>query len=184
MDLYADLLRRRRRTRAGRHQARWREPAAASCSARRPARRTRSCSGRTATRARCARAIGNSSSVRGSRNCNCSTSPTTSARSATSPARSRSWSSGCTRHGSTGARRCRPAPTRLSPKRLKRRPSQDRAALFATKDKDHDGKLTREEFLGNQSDPEPAKLRFDQWDTDKNNSLSLAEFVTMGKTAN
>jgi iduronate 2-sulfatase len=55
--------------------------------------------------------------------------------------------------------------------------SPDRAALFERKDKDHDGKLTREEFLSNQPDPEAAKARFDTWDVDKDGFLSREEFI-------
>ena len=60
------------------------------------------------------------------------------------------------------------------------KPAQDRAALFALKDGNHDGKLSREEFLANQADPEAAKTRFDNWDTDKDGFLSRHEFVQMG----
>ena len=59
-------------------------------------------------------------------------------------------------------------------------PVQDRAALFATKDKNHDGKLSREEFFGNQTDLEAVKARFDKWDTDKDGFLSRDEFIHMG----
>ncbi|QDU27897.1 Arylsulfatase [Anatilimnocola aggregata] len=58
--------------------------------------------------------------------------------------------------------------------------SQDRGVLFASKDKDGDGKLTREEFLANQPDPDEAPQRFVQFDVDKNGSLTRAEFVTSG----
>jgi len=57
---------------------------------------------------------------------------------------------------------------------------QDRGALFATKDKNHDGKLTRDEFLANQADPEAARARFDKWDVDHDGVLSRDEFITMG----
>ncbi len=60
------------------------------------------------------------------------------------------------------------------------KPKLDRAALFEKKDKDHDGRLSREEFLANQPDPEAAKTRFDQWDVDKDGFLSRDEFVNMG----
>ena len=79
-----------------------------------------------------------------------------------------------------------PLPPRANPpvaKTTQSKPPQDRAALFANKDKNHDGKLTREEFLANQLDPEPAKLRFDQWDMDKSDFLSRNEFINMGKAA-
>lgn len=58
--------------------------------------------------------------------------------------------------------------------------TQSRAELFARKDKDGDGKLTREEFLANQPDPEEAPKRFPLFDTDKNGHLSRDEFITSG----
>ena len=60
------------------------------------------------------------------------------------------------------------------------KPAQDRAALFALKDKNQDGQLSREEFLANQVDAEAAKTRFDKWDSDKDGSLSRDEFIFMG----
>jgi len=60
------------------------------------------------------------------------------------------------------------------------KPVQDRAALFATKDKNRDDKLSREEFLANQADPEAAKTRFEKWDINKDVVLSRDEFVNMG----
>jgi arylsulfatase A-like enzyme len=58
--------------------------------------------------------------------------------------------------------------------------TQNRGALFATKDTNRDGKLSREEFMANQLDPEPAKRWFEQWDADKDGFLSRDEFVNMG----
>ena len=55
----------------------------------------------------------------------------------------------------------------------------DRAALFALKDKNHDGHLSREEFLANQVDAEAAKTRFEKWDSDKDSFLSRDEFIHM-----
>ncbi|MDB6174945.1 MAG: sulfatase [Chthoniobacteraceae bacterium] len=54
----------------------------------------------------------------------------------------------------------------------------DRAALFARRDKDQDGQLTREEFLTDQPAPDPK--RFDKFDTDKNGTLSRDEFIYSG----
>lgn len=61
------------------------------------------------------------------------------------------------------------------------KPKQDRGAMFDKRDKDRDGKLTREEFLANQPDPDKAPQRFLQFDVDKDGSLSREEFVTSGK---
>jgi len=60
------------------------------------------------------------------------------------------------------------------------KPAQDRGALFEKKDVNHDGKLSREEFLANQLDPEEAKTRFEKWDADKDGFLSREEFLKMG----
>lgn len=61
------------------------------------------------------------------------------------------------------------------------KPNQDRAALFARKDKNGDGQLTREEFLANQPDPDEAPKRFTKFDADNNGILSREEFITSGK---
>jgi iduronate 2-sulfatase len=63
------------------------------------------------------------------------------------------------------------------------KPKQDRAAMFAKRDKNGDGKLSREEFLANQPDPDQAPKRFIAFDTDKDGFLSKEEFVTMGGKA-
>ena len=55
-----------------------------------------------------------------------------------------------------------------------------RADLFARKDTDKNGKLSRAEFLANQPDPDKAPARFTQFDTDKNGELSKEEFITQG----
>jgi arylsulfatase A-like enzyme len=74
-------------------------------------------------------------------------------------------------------------PPRANPVSAKpaAKPPQERAALFAMKDKDGDGNLTREEFLANQTDPEAAQTRFDTWDTDGDSLLCRDEFVGMGR---
>jgi iduronate 2-sulfatase len=51
------------------------------------------------------------------------------------------------------------------------------------RDTNGDGKLTREEFLLNQPDPQKAPKRFTAFDTDKDGVLSKEEFVTMGGKA-
>ena len=70
-------------------------------------------------------------------------------------------------------------PVTSKPATAGAKPAQDRAALFELKDKSRDGKLSREEFLANQIDPETAKTRFETWDSDGDGFLSRAEFVTM-----
>lgn len=57
---------------------------------------------------------------------------------------------------------------------------QDRSAMFARRDKNRDGRLSREEFLIGQPDPEQAPKRFTAFDADKDGSLSKDEFITMG----
>ncbi|MDX1970344.1 MAG: sulfatase-like hydrolase/transferase [Planctomycetaceae bacterium] len=58
---------------------------------------------------------------------------------------------------------------------------QDRAAMFARRDKDGDGKLTLEEFLLGQPDPDEAPKRFPTFDANGDGVLSEVEFVTSGK---
>lgn len=62
----------------------------------------------------------------------------------------------------------------------KDKPQTDRNALFDSKDKNKDGKLTREEFLANQPDPKEAPKRFLRFDTNQDGTLSREEFVTSG----
>ena len=62
-----------------------------------------------------------------------------------------------------------------------RKPEQDRGKMFDQRDKDQDGKLTKEEFLLNQPDPEEAPKRFPKFDTDGNGTLSRDEFIKGGK---
>lgn len=57
---------------------------------------------------------------------------------------------------------------------------QNREALFKGRDKDNDGKLTREEFLANQKDAEQAKKRLIRFDKDKDGTLTREEFVNAG----
>ena len=59
-------------------------------------------------------------------------------------------------------------------------PKTDRAALFAKKDTNKDGKLTREEFLAGQPDPDKAPARFTRFDADKDGVLTREEFIHMG----
>ena len=57
----------------------------------------------------------------------------------------------------------------------------DRAAAFKKRDKDGDGRLTLEEFLANQPDPDEAPKRFPSFDANKDGFLSEEEYVKSGK---
>ncbi len=65
-------------------------------------------------------------------------------------------------------------------KPAKAKPAVDRNALFDSKDKNKDGRLSRSEFLANQPDPDQAPARLAEFDTDKDGFLSREEFVTQG----
>lgn len=60
------------------------------------------------------------------------------------------------------------------------KPKQDRNAMFDSKDKNKDGKLTRDEFLANQPDPDEAPKRFPRFDANNDGVLSREEFVNSG----
>ena len=59
----------------------------------------------------------------------------------------------------------------------KPKPKQDRNAMFDKRDKDKDGRLTREEFLKDQPDPDEATKRFTRFDKNSDGTLSREEFV-------
>lgn len=59
----------------------------------------------------------------------------------------------------------------------------DREALFLKKDVNQDGKLSREEFMVNQPDPDSASARFTQWDTIDARFLSRQGFVNKGEVS-
>ncbi len=63
----------------------------------------------------------------------------------------------------------------------KKNARQDREKLFSGRDKDADGKLTREEFLANQKDAEAAASRWTRSDKNSDGTLSREEFVGAGK---
>ncbi len=60
-------------------------------------------------------------------------------------------------------------------------PGPNRAEMFAKRDTDKDGKLTPEEFLLNQPDPDKAPARFPLFDTNNDGALSREEFINAGK---
>ncbi len=62
-----------------------------------------------------------------------------------------------------------------------KKPKQDRNAMFDSRDANRDGKLTLEEFLKGQPDPEEAPKRFPRFDANKDGVLSREEFVGGGK---
>ena len=74
-----------------------------------------------------------------------------------------------------------PAAASKSASAKGRGPSQDRAAMFRKRDKDGDGKLTQEEFLAGQPDPDEAPNRFPRFDKNGDEVLSEIEFVSGGK---
>jgi iduronate 2-sulfatase len=60
-------------------------------------------------------------------------------------------------------------------------PTIDRNALFDRRDTNKDGRLTFDEFMKGQPDPDQAKLRFPVFDVNKDGFLSREEFVSSGR---
>jgi hypothetical protein len=58
--------------------------------------------------------------------------------------------------------------------------NQNRGVMFERRDIDQDGKLSKEEFLKGQSDPEMAPARFTKFDVNQDGFLSRNEFVSSG----
>lgn len=56
----------------------------------------------------------------------------------------------------------------------------ERAAKFDRLDKDKRGKLTREEYISRQSDPEAAAKRFDKFDVNKDGVVTREEYLANG----
>jgi iduronate 2-sulfatase len=75
----------------------------------------------------------------------------------------------------------RPGTAATTPAPANSKPRQDRAAMFARRDKNNDGVLSREEFLASQPDPDDAPARFLRFDANKDGVLSREEFVHQGK---
>jgi len=74
------------------------------------------------------------------------------------------------------------AGTKPSRPKKQSKPGFDRAALFEKMDKNHDGKLTFDEFIAHQPDPEAAKIRFGLWDSGRKGYLMRDEFINAGTT--
>jgi iduronate 2-sulfatase len=72
------------------------------------------------------------------------------------------------------------AKPQLTSRKADERMKQERTALFERKDTNHDGKLTREEFLANQPDPDEAPRRFQRFDANKDGVLSRDEYIYTG----
>jgi arylsulfatase A-like enzyme len=68
-----------------------------------------------------------------------------------------------------------------TPEKTETRPEQDRAELFANKDRDHSGGLSVDEFIAYQADEDAARKRFEKWDANRDGQLTEDEFVSMGK---
>ncbi|QIF06235.1 EF-hand domain-containing protein [Roseimicrobium sp. ORNL1] len=60
------------------------------------------------------------------------------------------------------------------------KPKVDPAAAFAKKDKDGNGKLSKEEFTANAKDAAKAEKQFANKDKDKDGSVSKEEFTAAG----
>jgi arylsulfatase A len=56
----------------------------------------------------------------------------------------------------------------------------ERARKFDRIDKDHKGKLTREEYMSRQSDPEAASKRFDKFDVNRDGFVTREEYIANG----
>ena len=55
-----------------------------------------------------------------------------------------------------------------------------RHGYFDQRDKNSDGRLSRDEFIEGQTDRIAAEVRFSQWDTNDDNSLARSEYINMG----
>ena len=60
------------------------------------------------------------------------------------------------------------------------KPARNREKMFARRDQNSDGKLSREEFLEKQPDSDVAPQRFLTFDTNNDGVLSREEFISMG----
>lgn len=73
-----------------------------------------------------------------------------------------------------------PGEEKPVPRKTQGKPEPDRAAMFTAKDTNHDGQLTREEYLHNFPDQAEGRRRFPLFDTNRDGVLSREEFITMG----
>ena len=58
--------------------------------------------------------------------------------------------------------------------------SAERAAKFDRLDTEKHGKLTREEYMARQSDPEAAAKRFEKFDVNKDGIVTREEYIGNG----
>ncbi len=72
------------------------------------------------------------------------------------------------------------APDAKPEKTTKSSDTNERGSKFDRLDKDKAGKITREYYTNNQSDPDGASNRFQLWDANRDGFLSRDEFVTQG----
>lgn len=70
------------------------------------------------------------------------------------------------------------APTVTEPKP---NATKDRGAMFDRRDVNKDGKLSKDEFMAGQKDPKQAAENFIKFDKDHDGFLSREEFINMGK---
>jgi len=59
--------------------------------------------------------------------------------------------------------------------------TKDRGAMFDGRDANKDGKLTKEEFVARQSEPEQAAKNFVKFDKDQSGDVSKEEYVNQGR---
>lgn len=72
------------------------------------------------------------------------------------------------------------APPQSSNQDSTPKPDSDRSVNFERRDKNHDGKLSLEEYLPYQKDQTAAQKRFQKWDVNNDGVLSKEEFLTEG----
>jgi len=73
-----------------------------------------------------------------------------------------------------------PVPKPATPPAPGEESGAERAAKFDRLDKDKKGKLTIEEYVSRQSDPEGAKKRFEKFDTNRDGGVTREEYIANG----